>query len=551
MQQNDSDTLDHSRSRSGVEVACTLGDSVVAVQHLSPERRASRAPMMLYLAGAVFLVLSALAFARGVKLAVANEHALHQWTEVYDLPESEFRPARLHLGYDYMAFGGLAAGLAAVGFGLWRRRSNNARSEFTVGRDDTADFTTELAPAGAFPLARLGSHGAVVGVAPGMSAELMSSSGWRSLDELKATGAARPMHAVPGAYEIELPSDAALRVRADTTSFTVRYAAPAAGAIAGTPELDRRLAAFFAGSAVAHAAVVLLLNTIPPTSRSLALDLGGNDATQAYVSSRASEEPAPEEGDGVTGEGDGVESAPEEMGAAGTDRGRDRGAANAIAQRSETPKLSRAQAIAMARTQGIAGALTSNQAFRGFAGADDYSSDYATSDEWGMGGGEGEGAGQFGWGPMGFGPGGGNPNGGTLKVGDDPRYRGPGGSTGGDLPLKGHDSREPEAKVGTPTVLSDGLDKATIRRYIKRKLPQIQYAYEKSLQFERDLSGTVTVTFVIGSNGAVLQVSAEGVDNTRLLQMIETIFSEISFPRPARGGIVRVVYPLHFHVAGA
>ncbi|HUH01415.1 MAG TPA: AgmX/PglI C-terminal domain-containing protein [Kofleriaceae bacterium] len=551
MQKNDSDTLDHHHRRRGVEVACTLGDSVVAVQHLTPERRPSRAPMMLYLAGAVFLLLSALAFAKGVKLAVANERALHHWTEVYDLPDSEFRPARLHLGYDYMAFGGLIAGLGALGFGLWRRRSNSARSEFTVGRDDTADFTSELAPAGAFPLARLGSHGAVVGVAPGMSAELISSSGWRSLDELKATGDARPMHAVPGAYELELPSDGALRVRAGTTSFMVRYAAPATGAIAGAPELDRRLTAFLAGSAVVHAAIVLLLETIPPTSRSLALDLGGNDATQAYVSSRASEEPEPEEGDGVTGEGDGAEAAPDEMGAAGTDRGRDRGAANAIAQRSETPKLSRAQAMNLARTQGIAGALASSQMFRGFAGADDYSSDYASADEWGMGGGEGEGAGQFGWGPMGFDPGGGNPHGGTLKVGDDPRYRGPGGSDGGDLPLKKHTSKGPVADVGTPTVLAGGLDKATIRRYIKRKLPQIQYAYEKSLQFERDLSGTVTVTFVIGSNGAVLQASAEGVDNAGLLGMIETIFGDIAFPRPARGGIVRVVYPLHFHVAGA
>lgn len=551
MHHTDPNDLDGTHSRSGVEVACTLGDTVVAVQHLTPERRLSRAPLMMYLAGSLFLLLSALSFAKGVSVASANARALHHWTEVYELPASEFRPARLHIGYDYMAFGGLITGLAAIGLGLWRRRSNTGRSQFTIGRDDASDFATEHASVSGFPIARLTSAGAVVGVAPGMSAELISSAGWRSFDEMCASGTARPMASVAGAHEIDLPTGGAVRLRAGNTSFMVRYATPAAGGLAGAPGLDSRLAAFLGGSAVVHAAIVLLLNTIPPTGHSLALDLGGRDATRAHLDSRANEKPEPEESDGVTGDGEGAESAPDEMGAAGTDRGSDRGAANAIAQRSETPKLSRAQAMELARTQGIAGALTSSQVFRGFAGTDDYSSEYATSDEWGMGPGDGEGAGHFGWGPTGFGPGGGNPNDGTLKVGDDPRYRGPGGPKGGDVGLKQRDGGGgPEVTINVPTNITGGLDKDTIRRYIKRKLPQVQYAYEKSLQFDRDLSGTVTVTFVIGDNGAVLQASADGIDDARLLEMVETIFSSIQFPRPAGGGIVRVVYPLHFHVAG-
>jgi hypothetical protein len=358
------------------------------------------------------------------------------------------------------------------------------------------------------------------------------------------------MTSVPGAHEIELPDGAALRVRAGNTSFTVRYAAPARGNIAGAPGFDTRLAAVLGASALAHVALVLILSAVPPTNRSLTLDLGGSDAATAYLESKASEKLEPEESDGMEGDGEGAEAAPDEMGGAGTERGVDRGAANAIARRSETPKLSRAQAMDIARTTGIAGALTASNAFQAYVGTEDYSSEYASADQWGRGPGSGEGAGTFGWGPMGFGPGGGNPNGGTLKVGDDVRYRGPGGPTGDRVGLRAREPGGPEAKIGKPTVVTGGLDKATIRRYIKRKLPQIQYAYEKSLRLERDLSGTVTVTFVIGDNGAVLQASAEGVDNGELIAMIEDIFSSIQFPRPAGGGIARVVYPLHLHVAG-
>jgi hypothetical protein len=91
-----------------IEIAALLGDSVVEVKHLTSPRggRVTGATRAMLAGGAALLALSAFAFAAGVANAAANQRALHSWVDVEEKPVADFRPERLPLAYDWMAFGG-------------------------------------------------------------------------------------------------------------------------------------------------------------------------------------------------------------------------------------------------------------------------------------------------------------------------------------------------------------------------------------------------------------------------------------------------------------
>ena len=57
-----------------------------------------------------------------------------------------------------------------------------------------------------------------------------------------------------------------------------------------------------------------------------------------------------------------------------------------------------------------------------------------------------------------------------------------------------------------------GLDRNTIRRYVKRHLPKIQYCYERALLAQPRLNGTIDTSFFIHPDGTVGAVEARGVD---------------------------------------
>ncbi len=102
----------------------------------------------------------------------------------------------------------------------------------------------------------------------------------------------------------------------------------------------------------------------------------------------------------------------------------------------------------------------------------------------------------------------------------------------------------PQVQIGTPTSTGD-LDKNVIRRYLRRQLPRIKYCYEKQLLAKPRLQGTVETTFVIGSNGAVTQSTAKGVD-PEVSACIADVIKSIQFPKPLSGGMVQVKYPFKF-----
>jgi hypothetical protein len=99
------------------------------------------------------------------------------------------------------------------------------------------------------------------------------------------------------------------------------------------------------------------------------------------------------------------------------------------------------------------------------------------------------------------------------------------------------------------TVVGD-LDKNIIRRYIRRKLPEIRFCYEKELQVRHDLSGTVVVDFNISPRGAVQGTTASGMGEKTVEGCVADAISSIQFPAPTGGGIVHVRYPFQFEQAG-
>jgi hypothetical protein len=103
---------------------------------------------------------------------------------------------------------------------------------------------------------------------------------------------------------------------------------------------------------------------------------------------------------------------------------------------------------------------------------------------------------------------------------------------------------------GSGTVEAGGLnttgdlDKAIIRRYIKRNLDKIQYCYGKKLVDKPKLAGTLAVTFTINTKGQVENAKATGLDPD-VASCVAAVISEIEFPKP-KTGTVDVSYPFVF-----
>lgn len=85
------------------------------------------------------------------------------------------------------------------------------------------------------------------------------------------------------------------------------------------------------------------------------------------------------------------------------------------------------------------------------------------------------------------------------------------------------------------------LDPATIRRYIKRQVDEIQYCYDKELRSAPKLAGTMTVTFRIEADGKVSSATAAGLG--KVGACVVRIVHGIEFPRPKDGGAIDVSYP--------
>ena len=556
----------HESMEPAVEVATLLGETVVGVKHCIDPRGGKVRPRtwLMIGGGAAALVMSAVAFAVSVATAAANQRALAAWLAAHR-PAFAFRAEQLGPGWDVMAFGGLAVGIAVLALAIVRVRDERRSPAFRIGTAPGVDQAVEGAPAASFALVAPAGDDFAFQFGAGMDGELAVGGQAASLAELVASGRARPASDVAGAFALVIPPQARIRARVGRTTFLVAAVGRPGRQAAASWVADGRLLRYFAGSLAAHVAILLLLQLVSTEAGAASIDLAAVEATPTAGSHTEQEDVTPPPETGNDGDGGGAGAAAQAMkleeGSAGARTGARDGARLQIARRNDSdPRLAREQAIEEARTAGVMGDAALTGAIASVASDADTANGFDTRDVMGPifgpdGGPPGYG---FGVGRRGFGPGGGNGDGlvpGSYGVicgaGHDCIGAGTSGRWGTGGPgLRRHQGAVPRVvDIGKP-VADDGIDKSIIRRYIKRNLEKIAYCYEHELLARPNLEGSISVRFFIQPDGSVSNAAGTGFDGT-VASCVARVVSSIEFPRPGSGaGGVEVNYPFTFHPTG-
>jgi Ca-activated chloride channel family protein len=102
----------------------------------------------------------------------------------------------------------------------------------------------------------------------------------------------------------------------------------------------------------------------------------------------------------------------------------------------------------------------------------------------------------------------------------------------------------------TQPVIQGDIDRAIIRRYVKRQEAKIRYCYEKALLQKPTLDGVVTAQFVVdGATGLVTASLATGVDK-EVSACVAQVIKSIEFPRAPGAGKIQINYPFTLRQAG-
>jgi pSer/pThr/pTyr-binding forkhead associated (FHA) protein len=555
---------DHTGTRA-VEIAAMMGDSVVGVKHCIDPHGGKVTPVTyaLLAAGLLTLAMSVYAFKTSVDNAAYNKGGLDAWVkgdkalDIAPKPAYAYRPVTLSLGYDWMAFGGLMLSLISLTIGVARIRKERQSPLFRIGTAPDVEFATEGAPSPSFPMIAPQGDDFAFSFGHGMEGEMVIGGQEPiSLGELAAQGRTTIC---------PIPPNAKFRVRTgrNTTFLISAVAQPRRQMIPLFATLESRVLTYFAGSLAVHLGLWALLMMLPPEASGANVDHSSLEDTSTRTSSASQDDPPPPPPE------DKPDTGAEQSGGTGTAMALDEGKMGKKesdratgqfkeAKNQEEPQLARQQAIEQARTAGVLGSTVLQQggAFASLTGTGDISSGFDDTNIYGglLGNEAGEMNGGFGYGRSGFGPGGGGTGWGTIGTG---RYGtighgsgtgqgyGVGGGRGG---MRGRTAAVPTVSIGQPNAQGD-LDKAIIRRYIKRNLSKIQYCYEKQLLAKPTLAGTVQAQFFITPNGTVASSTGNGVDGD-VSSCVAEVIKNIEFPKPKGGGGVQVNYPFTFHSSG-
>jgi hypothetical protein len=549
---------DHTGTRA-VEVAAMMGDSVVGVKHcIDPHSgKVTPATWALFVVGIATLVLSISAFYVSVQNAAFNKGEFDYEVQVLKKPAFAVRPRMLSFWYDWMAFGGMVCSLASLTVGLARMRKERQSPLYRIGTAPDVEFATEGAPAPSFPMIAPNGDEFAFHFGHGMDGEMVVGGQTTSLGELAAQGRTTIS---------PIPSNAKIRVRAgrNTVFLISAVPQPRRQMLPLFATLESRVVSYFAGSLAVHLGIWALLAQLPPDAGGANVDLGALEDSTTRTSSTSQDDPPPEKQedkpdngqDQSGGTGTAMQLDVGKMGKKDSDRAEGQ---YKMKKNQDDPVLARQVAVEEAKTAGILGstALTQGGAFASLTGTGDISSGFDETNVFGglLGNEAGEMNGGFGYGRSGFGPGGGGTGWGTVGTG---RYGtighgsgtgegyGVGGGRGG---MRGRTSAVPTVSIGQPSAEGD-LDKAIIRRYIKRNIQKIQYCYEKQLLAKPTLAGTVSAQFFITPNGTVAQSAGNGLD-PEVASCVAEVIKNIEFPKPKGGGGVQVNYPFTFHSSGS
>lgn len=133
---------------------------------------------------------------------------------------------------------------------------------------------------------------------------------------------------------------------------------------------------------------------------------------------------------------------------------------------------------------------------------------------------------------------------------------GEGGFEGtGKLGLSGNSSIEGGSGQGLvqQQKSSGGIDRNVIDQIVRRRQDRIRLCYERQLNFRPNLSGKITVQFVIGKEGEVVgtQFLEDTMKNDQVRDCISSEVKTWTFPKPNGGTLVKVDYPFVFASGGS
>jgi TonB family protein len=160
----------------------------------------------------------------------------------------------------------------------------------------------------------------------------------------------------------------------------------------------------------------------------------------------------------------------------------------------------------------------------------------------------GDNAGFNGLGMRGTGRHGGGDTDGAIGIGDlqtGELARGTPGSRSLTAPRR--EARVPVLRIGEVEA-KGSLSKEAIRRVIHRNLSQVRFCYEQALSTRPDLSGRVSIQFMISPSGVVQasSVAQSTLGSDQVNRCVADAVRRWTFPAPDGGGYVSVSYPFLF-----
>jgi TonB family protein len=408
-----------------------------------------------------------------------------------------------------------------------------------------------------------GGNVAVV-VPPGAEGEVSVGEQSQTLAELRSGGKLSACAEFSGAEQYILPQGATARIR--WKGFTFVTKATAAGRRVGDVGSTDWTAQIWTGASLAvHAAFLLMFYFLPPRPASLSLDLLSADSRLVqYLMEppETVEEETPEwlqeqqqeddteggtgkrhkDDEGAMGE-ESHEKTTNRYGIEGPEDNPDPHMAREQAR--EDARQAASQMGALLQMAGAWNSPTSPYGAESALGADPMSALGALmGDQIG---------GNFGFGGLGLrgtGRGGGGTGEGTIGLGNLGTI-GHGAGTGsgsgygsGAGGFHGRSAAVPHIRTGEADVRGS-LSREVIRRVIRRHINEVRFCYEQELAQRPDLSGRVTVSFIISATGAVQTASVmqTTLNNARVEGCVVQAVRRWTFPAPDGGGVVGVNYP--------
>ncbi len=401
--------------------------------------------------------------------------------------------------------------------------------------------------------------GATVTILPGAQGDVTYEDGNRAaLSEVVSGGQATASAEFQGGYTLPVPPKARLKMDFESWTFLVN-SVPSPKKFVAPLEFDWGSQVYTGISLLVHTVFLFLIYFIPPDPEGLSLDL--LDDSNRFINYILN---PPEVQQDELPEFLNKDKKDEKQGGKGK---RHKGEEGQMGKRdarktdnhygikgpkdNKDPHMARSMAKEMAKNAGILSYLSNANAPTSPFGQDTaLGVDPENALGALMGNQVGENFGYGGLGLRGTGRGGGGTGEGTIGLGNlNTIGHGGGGGSGsgygrGAGGLGGRRGSAPKIRSGAAMV-KGSLSKEVIRRIVHRHINEVKFCYERQLAKRPDLSGRVSVRFIISGTGAIQ--GAALADSTLGDPSVENCIVQAvrrwTFPQPEGGGIVIVTYP--------